>query len=390
MKKQLLSITCIFILLLSIFSACSNNSAVIKGNIKNADARKLYLEELNISVRKLIDSTKINAKGNFSFNYKFTRNEPSFIILRTDSVILANFLLERGETLNYTADYKWPGNYTVAGSEGSVLVKELNDQLAVISSKLDSLVRVLQKAEKTKEYDSINTQINYAMGAVVVKHKQSLIRFILQHPTSYASFTAIYQRLPSGISFFGKEKDILYYKTLVDSLSIHYPKSAYVQILNDDYQLLQSAISMQNLLSKAEVTEGTPELELPDTAGNMIKLSSLRGKVILIDFWSAVNPAMLMNNRELVDIYNKYNSRNFEIYQISEDTDNRDAWLQAINNQQLRWVCVMDTPSSYAALAYNVIRLPANYLIDEKGEIIGKNLFGENLDKKLNEILSRR
>lgn len=389
MKNQLLPIIFISLLFSILINSCSNKSATIKGDVKNAKGRTLYIEQLIISTRKVVDSTKLNDKGNFSFNYKFTKNEPTFVVLRADSVTLATLLIEEGEKVLYSGDFKQPSVYTVEGSQGSLWVKELNEGLMTLSHKIDSLARVLKKAENDNEYAKISEQVNYNMGALVVKHKQALIRFIINHPTSFASFVAIYQRLPAGVGFFGKTADMLYYKTLVDSLSAHYPNSVYVQVLNDDYKKIENAVAMQNLLDNASVSEGIPDVELLDVNGKKVKLSSLRGKVVLVDFWSAADKAMLMNNRELVDIYNKHRSRGFEVYQISEDKEDT-AWLEAINNQQLTWVSVMDTPSSYAASLYNVTRLPANYLLNGSGEIIGKNLFGEALDKKLNEVLSRK
>ena len=108
----------------------------------------------------------------------------------------------------------------------------------------------------------------------------------------------------------------------------------------------------------------------------------------MLDFWSAANTEMLLNNRELVDIYNKYKSRNFEIFQVNVD-QNKTAWLDAISNQHIQWISVMDTPASYAIKLYNITRIPSNYLLNEKGEIIEKNLYGDNLDKKLNAVLPR-
>ena len=384
MKKQSFSIICVVFLLI-LLASCNNNSVTIKGEIKNAGERKLYIEELNIATRKLVDTTKISPNGGFSFKYKFTRDEPSFLILRTDSLTLATLLLEKGEALNYSGDLKQPNKYTVEGSQGSQLVKELNDQLLVTTFKFDSLSKIIQKTDETTYRYS---ELNHELNALVVKHKQGLIRFIMQHITSFASFTAIYQRLSSDISFFGQNSDMLYYKTLADSLSVYYPNSVYVRILNDDYKQIANTINLQNMLDNAPVTNTIPDIELENNDGIKVKLTSLRGKFVLVDFWAASEKELLMNNRELVDIYDKYKSRNFEIYQISEDGE-KEAWLEAIHNQEIKWISVRDTHSAYAAKLYNITQMPANYLINESGEILAKNLFGENLSKKLNELLPK-
>ena len=388
MKKQSLPIAYICLFSLLVFIGCDKKTALIEGNIENANKRTLYFEEINVSKRSVIDSVKLGDKGTFSFTYKFVKDEPTFIVLRTDSVALGTLLLEKGETVNYSADFKRLKNYTVKGSEGSIFVKQLNDELINTSARLDSLARILQNADGTDGYDTLLRQIDVKMGSVAVKHKQFLARFIKDHSTSYASFTAIYQRLPGGASFFGKNTDLIYYKTLVDSLSVRYPNSDYVRVLNDDYKSIENVVIMQDMFNNAQEHEGMLDIELPNTEDRMVKLSSLQAKVILIDFWAPFGKEQLMDNRELIDIYNKYNSKGFEIYQISEGKD-KDKWKQVVNNQELKWVSVMDNQQSYAALLYNVSELPANYLIDASGEIIGKNLFGDKLDKKLNEILSK-
>lgn len=385
MKKILPTSLCFMLLLLTI-CACNSHTASIKGEIKNAGGQKLYFEELNIATRKLLDSAKLGDNGNFSFKYKFKNDEPMFIILRTDSVTLATLLLEKGETVNFNADFRQPSKYNINGSEGSALVQQLNNELSVTIKKFDSLNTILMQSQGAEDFDTVLEEIDYASGAIAAKHKQALIRFIIRNPQSYASINAIYQKLPGDIRFFGKATDVNYYKILADSLSARYPNSAYVQILKDDYENLQKLITMQNLVENAEIAEGVPEIELPDTDRKMVKLSSLRGKFVLIDFWAPSNKEMLMLNRELAETYEKYNTRGFEVYQISEEKD-RDIWLQAINNQQLKWINVMDTQTSQAASLYNVTHLPSNYLIDKSGQIIGKNLYGDALDKKLNEAL---
>jgi hypothetical protein len=96
----------------------------------------------------------------------------------------------------------------------------------------------------------------------------------------------------------------------------------------------------------------------------------------------------MMENRELIEIYRKYKSKGFEIYQVSLDVD-REPWLAAIESIGMPWinVCELNPNGSSVIGLYNVTRIPANYLISRDHSIAGKNLFGAQLEKKLKEIL---
>jgi peroxiredoxin len=197
----------------------------------------------------------------------------------------------------------------------------------------------------------------------------------------------MYQVLPNGIGVFGKKDDALYYKLLADSLEKKHPRSPYVLQLRDDYNRLVNTNTIQNLINNAEET-AIPDVKLPDATGKQVSLLSLKGKVVLLNFWSSQDKVTAMNNNELLPIYEKHKSEGFEIYQVSLDED-RERWLQTINMQKLPWINVCDFTGTktYPLKLYNITKLPANYLISRNGEIIGKDLFGEKLEEKIKENL---
>jgi peroxiredoxin len=132
----------------------------------------------------------------------------------------------------------------------------------------------------------------------------------------------------------------------------------------------------------------SPEIELPNPSGSEIKLSSLRGKYVLIQFWSVFDLNSRILNPVLKENYQKFNSKGFEIYQISIDTS-RQAWIETIKADQLNWLNVGDMKGSLKAVAsYNIQSVPFNYLLDREGKIIARDLKGPALYKKLNEILN--
>ncbi len=125
-----------------------------------------------------------------------------------------------------------------------------------------------------------------------------------------------------------------------------------------------------------------------DTAGNVVKVSSFRGKYVLLDFWASWCRPCRMENPNVVAAYNKFHDKNFTILSISLDQA-KPAWLSAIQMDGLNWSHVSDLKgwNNEVAALFQIRSIPQNLLIDPDGKIIAKNLKGAVLDNKLNEIL---
>ena len=138
-----------------------------------------------------------------------------------------------------------------------------------------------------------------------------------------------------------------------------------------------------------EIGARAPEIALSDVNGKIIKLSSLKGNVVLIDFWASWCRPCRAENPNVVKLYNKYKNKDFTIYSISLDQD-RKKWIDAINQDQLSWpnhVSELTGWKSTPGIQYGVSSIPKTFLIDKDGIIIGYDLRGSNLEKKLSELL---
>jgi len=122
--------------------------------------------------------------------------------------------------------------------------------------------------------------------------------------------------------------------------------------------------------------------------GKPIALSSFKGKVVLIDFWASWCGPCRKEMPNVVKAYAKYKAKGFEIYGVSLD-DNKDRWLEAIAKDGITWPQVSDLKKWEADVVrnYNITSIPHTVLLDREGKIIAKNLRGEDLDKKLAEVL---
>ena len=142
------------------------------------------------------------------------------------------------------------------------------------------------------------------------------------------------------------------------------------------------------LKAQVKVGQQAPEILLPDTKNKVITLSSLKGKVVLIDFWASWCMPCRVSIPSVVKLYDKYKSKGFEVYGVSID-DKKNAWLKAIKQDNINYTQVNDKAGWYAKVTevYGVNEIPATFLIDKKGTIIAINLEGQELEDKINELI---
>jgi len=143
-----------------------------------------------------------------------------------------------------------------------------------------------------------------------------------------------------------------------------------------------------DILKKVAIGMPAPEFTQNDSLGNLVSLSSFKGKYLLIDFWAAWCAPCRAENPNVVSAYQKYNDSGFEILGVSLD-DSRENWLKAVKDDGLAWTQVSDLKywSNEAAALYGISSIPSNLLLDREGLIIKKNLRGEDLHSALEELL---
>jgi thiol-disulfide isomerase/thioredoxin len=183
-------------------------------------------------------------------------------------------------------------------------------------------------------------------------------------------------------------RDLQTMRTAASALNAIYPNSNLVKALYENtLQILrdEKAAQMKKFIEQEGIN--SPDIVLPDLNGKEIALSSLQGKVVLLQFWAAEDQGSRILNPLLVDVYQKYKQKGLEIYQVNIGS-NRSEWIDAIDKDKLKWINVGDLEgSNQARLSYNIQTIPYNYILDKEGKIVAKNLTGPELDKALSRIL---
>lgn len=378
----------LLILSIAIITGCTSKDTVVvsvKVTSPSKDVLTLSRTEFNKTIK--LDSVKISA-GESVKRFKLKQgDEPEFYAFSTKNGKAITILASKGERINVTVDLNKVLDYQVSGSEGSKKVQWLTKTFSKSKSKVDELTKKYLNAESNSEREAINKEFEMERNRL----KEELSKFIWENPMSKASIMALYQKYNDNLYVFDSSDDLLLIKMVASAWKVIYPESNYTKGMLDDIKSIERAIAnakFQSLIQNVEMP--IPDLNIPDKNGKNISLSSLKGKVILLDFFTSENTSSLLDNREMIEIYKKFKSKGFEVYQISFDPT-REGWLNYVDNANLPWICVReeDPANSNAAIFYNVRQLPANYLIGRDFNIIGKNLYGANLQKVLESYLSK-
>ena len=141
--------------------------------------------------------------------------------------------------------------------------------------------------------------------------------------------------------------------------------------------------------AQPKIGSKAPEINLPNINGGSTSLSSLKGKVVLIDFWASWCGPCRINNKKVLPVYSKYHDKGFEIYGISID-DNKVPWLKAVKQDKSDWIHVIDTKAATGnelTQTWNIQYIPSTFLIDKKGMVVAAGLEKGELETLLKKML---
>lgn len=376
------------ILALAVFSCTQKNQVKIKGEIKNGGNQKVYLEQMNVSNVIPVDSTTTNGKGQFKFKKEITT--PTFYNVRIGKNLSFPLLAEPDAQIELSGTFDELSQiYWVEGSEGSLWLKILNTQLKSTQTAMDSLRTLYKALPEETAYDAERENIATQWDTVTTRQIRFSKDFILKHAVSPAAYYALYQKFDNDNFILTPEENLHSYKVVATALKAMYPESQYTQAILKHLDLINknnNTLRLQQFIANSATT--LPEIELPDRNGDTLALSSLKAKFIVLDFTALSSQNGKAYSGEMKNIYNKFRNKGVEIYQVCLDP-NRLQWESLIKQYDITWPCVWDADAMQSRVArhWNVKTIPANYIINSKSEIVGKNLQGKRLEDRLNDLL---
>ena len=356
-------------------STAKEFSFSINGEVKNQQFGEAYLQILN-SPQSKTDTLKIK-NGKFEYEGKSSYPELAVMVLanvdkQVDKKNVMIFFIDPNSKIIINVDTNTVEKYVVTGSKS-------NDEF--VSFKKKYIQPVEEKEKKT--FDKIDPMaiknpvvmdsLMKLSQAIQQEKKDAIVSYINLNKNSYVG--AAYAYL-----FSIQEENTTFAQAVYSALSDSLKKSFY-------------AVEIKNKIdavSKSDVGAVAADFASIDTDGKPFKLSDFyKGKkLVLIDFWASWCGPCRKENPNVVKAYSQYNAKGFEVLGVSLDEEKKD-WINAIEKDKLVWKQVSDLKgwASQAARLYNVEAIPSNFLIDGTGKIIATNLRGDDLDRKLAELL---
>ena len=370
-------------------ASCTEKKFHLSGNIDNANDSLLYFENMSLNGPVTVDSVKLDKDGSFSFDEKAPEN-PEFYRLRIANQII-NIAVDSTENITIKASYPtMSSQYDVKGSSECDKIKELALMQMNLQAQINALINN-PNIPYQAEGDSIQRLLNAYKNTVKLQY---IYKEPMRAYAYYALFQTIYVGNQTALIFDprSRKEDVQVFAAVATSWDTYYPGSERGKNLHNiaieglkNVRIIQAERN-QTIDANKVSTSGIIEVALPDNKGNIRKLTSLKGKVVLLDFHAFASKGSTARIMMLRELYNKYHAQGLEIYQVSLDPD-KHFWKESVS--ALPWICVHDENGANSAFAaqYNVQTIPTFFLIDRQNVLQKRDAQISNLDATIKSML---
>ena len=370
-------------------ASCTEKKFHLSGNIDNATDSLLYFENMSLNGPVTVDSVKLGKDGSFSFDEKAPEN-PEFYRLRIANQII-NIAVDSTENITIKASYPtMSSQYDVKGSSECDKIKELALMQMNLQGQINALINN-PNIPYQAEGDSIQRLLNAYKNTVKLQY---IYKEPMRAYAYYALFQTIYVGNQTALIFAprSRKEDVQVFAAVATSWDTYYPGSERGKNLHNiaieglkNVRIIQAERN-QTIDANKVNTSGIIEVALPDNKGNIRKLTSLKGKVVLLDFHAFASKGSTARIMMLRELYNKYHAQGLEIYQVSLDPD-KHFWKESVS--ALPWICVHDENGANSAFAaqYNVQTIPTFFLIDRQNVLQKRDTQISDIDATIKSML---
>jgi len=381
MRKTALWLT-IGVLLAGCGQQTDKGSFNINVHLSNAPLGPVFLEELTLKEVKVADTTSLkDASGRFTLSgtvpeqglYRIRFGNSKYILLALGA-----------DDMKIEGDYNNLDKITIRGSEASVDLQRLLNEANEKGKALTMEMRAIDSLQGANTPDSILQEKVQRLQQQEAELQQSFI--------SYAEKTPYPANAVFALSMVNDPTKLIEQKQVINGIAQRFPDNSLVNSLSarisEMEQQAGAGFEDEANMTAVKVGDTAPDFTLPDPSGKMVKLSSFRGKYVLVDFWASWCKPCRMENPNVVKAYQQYKDKNFTILGVSLDKK-KEAWVQAIQADGLTWNHVSDLKFWDSAVVplYGINAIPTNFLLDPQGKIIAANLRGSALEQKLQEVI---
>ena len=289
------------------------------------------------------------------------------LLAEHDSLAYNNLWSKKGNQtkwVNHVAETLTPLLKNAAGQKTAyqnLMVNDKSNADALVAQSQDNVSRVVSKYQRA--YNEMDAYMTARLKDEIKANKDDICVLMF-------------------LDIFSRDQNAALHTEVITALHNKYPDHA---IVKDRWNYMNSPAS------KVAIGAIAPELEFPDPNGKMRKLSDLRGKVVLVDFWASWCGPCRRENPNVTNIYSKYHDKGFEVFSVSLDSD-AASWKRAIEADKLVWpnhVSDLKKWQSKAAAIYGVSSIPSTFLLDKEGRIVQRNLRGADLERAVKQLVEQ-
>lgn len=373
MSKTSLTILAVLIALCVSCTTPKNETVFsVEGKLNSIDTEQVLLYQargLNANQFDVMDTLKVDADSTFSSSYSL---EPHYYRLSIHDSLQVPFIADSGQhiTINFPAE----GKYKVSGSPDTELFEEYEEYRMEVLKETVYPVRG-QLEDLLEEDNSEDAERIEKLGDRVMQAEQSYRDTLIHAVKKMGTSIAIY---PTMVRWNG-DKHLDYYEQLAADFSEEHNGFEVAELVSEKVRILEQ-VSLGGKVA---------EIVAPDTSGVERSLYNNLGQYTLIDFFGSWCGPCRSESDHLGRMYDKYQSQGFEIFGFGIEYQ-KDRWIRAIKEDNRTWtnVSTVDGYSNEIAQEYSITAIPKNFLVDENGIIIAKDIHGQELEEKLEELFS--
>ncbi len=346
----------------------------VAGRIKSPQQGQIVIQQIKNNSIAYQDTVRLRSDN--SYKEVVTLSEPGYYKLNFFNRQIVDFILYKNN-LEINVEGSTNGQAEIKGSpEIDIIYKAQgilqNAEQSPVMTKLNDDFSKAAQANDEKTMLALQQQY---MNEIDKSHK-AVAELLGSQPASLGVVNFL-----MNSNSLDRDKYLNLYIQAADKATKAWPNLEYTVQFNE----------MVNKMKVTAIGQPAPEIALPDTTGTVVKLSSMKGKYVLVDFWAKWCGPCRAENPNVVQAFHKYKDKGFTVFGVSLDRSKQD-WMRAIAEDKLTWTHVSDLKfwQSEAAKTYNITGIPFSLLLDPNGVIIAKNLRGRALDNKLAEIFANQ